>query len=131
MRSTGLNPEKMLLKPRNTKIHWLCIFLTMDCSFTSPYSDRRERAFNRKAAEAFPLYMKSRLRISTEALKHLLLYRTQCSDTPVICFSSSRGSHKSWSALGAVGQIPQGKVAVGREKTWQHSTGLHRQGWPL
>lgn len=70
------------------------------------------KRLNRKAAEAFPLHMKSRLRISTEALRHLLLYRTQCSDTPVTCFSSSRGFHKSSSVLGAVGQILHGKVAV-------------------
>lgn len=70
---------------------------------------------NRKAAEAFPLYMKRRLRISTEALKHLLLYRTQCSDTPVICFSSSQGFHKSSSVLGAVGQTQGGGSGGERE----------------
>lgn len=98
-------------------MHWFCIFLTTDCSyFCCTSTEGKER--NMKIAQAFSSYMKGRLKISTEALKHLLLYKRQCSDSPIVCFSSSWGFKECSTAPVAVGQIPHGKAGScrGRER---------------
>jgi len=70
------------------EMHWFGIFLTTACSYFGRRSTEGKE-HNRKIAQAFPSYTEGGLKISTDAVKHLLLYKRQCSDTPVIGCSSS------------------------------------------
>lgn len=53
MRSIGLKSEKMLLKAKNTKMHWVCIFLTTDCSHLS-LQQQNGKGITEKQQRPFP-----------------------------------------------------------------------------
>lgn len=66
------------------------------------------------------MYIKSSLRISTEALKPLLLYRTQCSDTPLFAFHHLEDSTNPRARRELLDRSCTGRWQRGREGAWQH-----------